>query len=171
MIIWFTGLSGAGKTTLAQALVAALQTQGRAVELLDGDQVRQLLPAQGFSPAAREQHIAYMGLLASRLEAHGVIVVAAFISPYRQSRDFVRSLAQQFVEVHVSTPLAVCEARDSKGLYARARQGQLPEFTGISAPYQAPLAPELSLDTSQLSQAEALETLQALIQPWLSELP
>ena len=146
--IWFTGLSGSGKTTIAAALVDRLRSLGRRVEFLDGDAIRSVFPETGFSSEERDLHIRRVGFLASRLEAHGVCVVASFISPSRASRVFVRGLCRRFVEVYVSTPLEVCEARDVKGLYARARRGELREFTGVTAPYEPPLRPEVAIDTT-----------------------
>lgn len=164
-VLWFTGLSGAGKTTLAQALYAHCQAL-RPTELLDGDAIREVFPQTGFSPAERDAHIRRVGFLASRLEHHGVLVIASLISPYRASRDFARSLCRRFVEIHVETPLPVCEARDVKGLYARARSGQIKDFTGLDAPYEAPLSPEIRLDTAgnplEASLAELLEALRRL---------
>jgi adenylylsulfate kinase len=117
--------------------------------------MRAAFPNTGFSKAERDEHIKRVGYLASRLEAHGVTVVASFVSPYRESRDFVRALCRHFVEVHVATPLDECERRDVKGLYARARRGEIAMFTGISDPYEPPVAPELVVDTSEISIDEA----------------
>lgn len=171
MIIWFTGLSGSGKSTLAQALAQRWQDAGRRVESLDGDVVRKLLPGRGFDAASRERHIEYMGFAAARLEAHGIDVIAAFISPSRPTRDFVRGLARQFVEVHVATPLDICEQRDVKGLYRAARAGKIADFTGISAPYEAPLTPEIRLDTSHASLSESLADLERQLAPFEATRP
>ncbi len=150
-VVWLTGLSGAGKTTLAERLQRRLWLRGEAVELLDGDAVRQLLPHVGFSPEERDAHVRHMGFVASCLERHGVVTLVALISPRTAARQFARSLCRAFVEVHVSTPLAECERRDVKGLYARARRGEIRGFTGIDAEYEAPERPELALDTTTLS--------------------
>ena len=154
-VVWFTGLSGSGKTTVSAAVAARLKSRGAKVEALDGDVVRDVLTTTGFSRPEREAHIRRAGYMASRLEQHGVFVLASFVSPYRESRQFVRGLCRNFIEVYVSTPLEECERRDVKGLYARARRGEISNFTGIDDPYEAPLAPELVLDTSALTIDEA----------------
>ena len=149
-MVWFTGLSGSGKSTIADRVFRTLADRGVPVERLDGDQVRDVFPATGFTREERDLHVKRLGWMASRLEAHGVTVVASFISPYREARDWVRARCRRFVEVHVATPLAVCEARDPRGLYARARRGELARFTGVDDPYEPPAKPELTLDTSGL---------------------
>lgn len=154
-VLWFTGLSGSGKSTVADWVADALVQRGLKVERLDGDKVRDIFPATGFSREERDAHIRRVGFLASKLEQHGVTVVASFVSPYAASRDFVRGLCRDFLEVHVSTPLAECERRDVKGLYARARKGELRQFTGIDDPYEAPTRPELVVDTSAISAEDA----------------
>ena len=160
--VWLTGLSGAGKTSIALALGQALKAQGRAVALLDGDQLRHGLNRDlGFTPQDRHENIRRTAEVARLMNEVGLIVIAAFISPYRADRAMAADIigAAHFIEVHVSTPLAVCEARDPKGLYARARAGQLAQFTGISAPYEAPLAAALTLDTGTLALDESVERL------------
>lgn len=146
-VVWMTGLSGAGKSTIAHEVVARLRARGVAVEYLDGDVIRDVFPSTGFSREDRDAHIRRVGYLASRLEAHGVTVVCALVSPYRSSRDFVRGLCRRFVEVHVATSLAECERRDVKGLYARARKGEIANLTGIGDVYEAPERPEIQLAT------------------------
>jgi 3'(2'), 5'-bisphosphate nucleotidase len=163
-VLWLTGLSGAGKTTIALALQRHLAALGAAVELVDGDAMRAQFPGTGFSRTERDAHVRRVGYLASRLEAHGVMVVAALISPYRDSRAFVRGLCRDFVEIHVATDLAECERRDPKGLYARARAGTLTEFTGIDDPYEAPAHPDIRIDTA----AETAEAAAARILAWLT---
>jgi adenylylsulfate kinase len=121
------------------------------VEYIDGDALREVFPGTGFTRAEREEHLRRTGYMAARLAAHGVTVVASFVSPYRDSRDFIRRLCGDFVEIYVSTPLDEFERRDVKGLYARARRGEIRNFTGIDDPYEAPEHPELILDTRALS--------------------
>ncbi|GAB4195434.1 MAG: adenylyl-sulfate kinase [Thalassobaculales bacterium] len=164
-ILWFTGLSGAGKSTLAVALERLLFDRGMHVAVLDGDNVRQGLSADlGFSPADREENIRRVGEVAALMARAGMIVVTAFISPYRADRDRVRAIAPDlFHEVHVHADLAVCETRDPKGLYRKARAGQIAEFTGISAPYEAPERPELIIDTGLLTVEQSLDRLLAYV--------
>jgi adenylylsulfate kinase len=144
--LWFTGLSGAGKSTIANVVVDELRARGRKVELLDGDEIREHLSnGLGFSKADRDENIRRIGWVASVLARNGVVSVTAAISPYRAVRDEVRGWIDNFVEIHVATPLEECEV---KGLYARARSGEIPEFTGVSDPYEAPLSPEIVVQTS-----------------------
>ena len=150
-VLWFTGLSGSGKSTIATRVRAELESRGVEVEYLDGDALREVFPNTGFTRAEREEHLRRTGYMASRLAAHGVTVVASLVSPYRESRDFIRKLCREFVEIYVATPLEECERRDVKGLYARARRGELRNFTGIDDPYEPPETPELTLDTRALS--------------------
>jgi adenylylsulfate kinase len=154
-VVWFTGLSGSGKSTIAEWVGGAIAAEGAPVEQIDGDALRAVFPNTGFSKAERDAHVRRVGYLASRLEHHGVVVLASLVSPYREARDFVRGLCRTFIEVHVATPIEECERRDVKGLYARARRGELREFTGVDDPYEPPLAPELVLDTRGLSVADA----------------
>jgi adenylylsulfate kinase len=128
-----------------------LQQQGQAVEYIDGDALRELFPSTGFTRPEREEHLRRTGYMASRLAAHGVTVVASLVSPYRDSREFIRKLCPGFVEIYVSTPLDECERRDVKGLYGRARRGEIRHFTGIDDPYEPPEHPELTLDPRVLS--------------------
>ena len=146
--IWFTGLSGSGKSTLANALEARLHEQGRFTYLLDGDNVRHSLNADlGFSPADRAENIRRLAQVARLMVDAGLVVLVSAISPFAADRAKARALfaADQFVEVFVDTPLAICETRDSKGLYARARRGELKEFTGIDSPYEPPAQAEVHL--------------------------
>lgn len=157
VVVWFTGLSGAGKSTITDALAPRLRAAGRCVEVLDGDVVRtHLSKGLGFSREDRDTNIARIAFVAHLLQRNGVTVLVAAISPYRETRDAARALISDFVEVHVAPPLAECVARDTKGLYKKAIAGEIPQFTGISDPYEPPEAPELSLDTSVLSLEESV---------------
>ncbi len=152
-VLWFTGLSGSGKSTVAGALEQALHAQGVATYLLDGDNVRHgLCRDLGFSDDDRRENIRRVGEVARLMVDAGLVVLSAFISPHRAERQMVRELAGEgrFLEIFVDTPLAVCEARDPKGLYRKARAGELRNFTGIDSAYEAPPAPELRLDGQQL---------------------
>ena len=150
-VLWFTGLSGSGKSTIAVRVHQELVRRGVDVEYIDGDALREVFPGTGFTRAEREEHLRRTGYMAGRLAAHGVTVVASFVSPYRESREFIRRHCGDFVEIYVATPLEECERRDVKGLYARARRGEIKNFTGIDDPYETPEHPELTLDTRALS--------------------
>ena len=164
-VIWFTGLPGSGKSTVADWVAEQLRRRGLPVERLDGDAVRRIFPETGFTRPERDAHLRRIGFLASKLEEHGVFVVASFVSSYADSRQFVREQCASFVEVYVNTPLEECERRDPKGLYARARRGEIANFTGVSDPYEPPPAPEVTLDTSRLSvEAAGRQVLRALPQ-------
>lgn len=158
-VVWLTGLSGSGKTTIGLEICRELERRGMDVEYLDGDVIRSVFPNTGFARADRDAHIRRIGFLASRLERHGVAVVVALVSPYRDSRCFARSLCRNFIEVHVSTPLDVCEARDVKGLYAKARRGDIRQFTGIDDPYEPPIDPEIVIDTTGVALADAVRMI------------
>ena len=155
-VLWFTGLSGSGKSTIAVRVYDELVRRGIDVEYIDGDSLRDVFPNTGFTRAEREEHLRRTGYMASRLAAHGVTVVGSFVSPYRESRDFIRRLCSNFLEIYVATPLEECERRDVKGLYARARRGEIKNFTGIDDPYEPPEKPELTLDTLLLSVDESV---------------
>jgi len=157
--VWLTGLSGSGKSTLAVAAERALVSQGRLAYVLDGDNIRHGLNKNlGFGPADRTENIRRIGEVAKLFSDAGVIVFTSFISPYRADRDAVRALMPpgDFIEVFVDASVETCEGRDVKGLYKRARAGEIPEFTGISAPYEAPLYPELVLDTNRQTVDESV---------------
>ena len=165
-IVWLTGLSGAGKSTLAMALEQRLFDAGRNVYVLDGDIVRGGLCSDlGFSLDDRVENIRRIGEVARIMADAGLLVIVAFISPFRADRDRVRAGMPpgRFTEVHVSTPLEVCEQRDTKGLYAKARAGELSDFTGISSPYEAPESPEVLLPTEQMSVDECVDGIVAAL--------
>jgi adenylylsulfate kinase len=158
--IWMTGLSGSGKSTLAVALEKKLWERGVRSYVLDGDNVRHGLNKDlGFSPEDRNENIRRIGEVAKLFTDANVVNVTAFISPYRADRDQVRAIMAEgdFIEVFVDCPVEVCETRDPKGLYKKARAGQIPEFTGISAPYESPLNPEINLRTDRESEEESLQ--------------
>ncbi len=165
--VWFTGLSGAGKTTITTAVAKFLREQGYSLEVLDGDLVREnLTKGLGFSKEDRDENIRRIGFVANLLTRHGVIVLVSAISPYREIREEVRGKIGDFVEVFVNAPLAVCEGRDVKGLYKRARAGEIKSFTGIDDPYEPPLNPEIECrtDLEELSESvnKVLSKLQEL---------
>lgn len=163
--VWFTGLSGSGKSTLAFAVEEALVARGVATYVLDGDNIRFGLNRDlGFAPEDRTENIRRIGEVCRLFQDAGLIVLTAFVSPYRADRDAVRALHPEgaFAEVFVDTPIEVCEQRDVKGLYAKARAGEIPEFTGISAPYEAPERPEIRVDTSRPLDVCVAEILQSL---------
>jgi adenylylsulfate kinase len=158
--LWFTGLSGSGKSTMAFTLEHALVQGGHLAYVLDGDNIRHGLNKNlGFSAADREENIRRIGEVAKLFADCGVITMTSFISPYRKDRDLVRALHAEgklpFIEIHVNTPIETCEQRDPKGLYKKARAGQLKGFTGIDDPYEAPVNPELTLDASKITPQEA----------------
>lgn len=165
--VWFTGLSGSGKTTTADAVVGLLETRGRPVTVLDGDVVRtHLSKGLGFSRDDRDTNVRRIGFVAGEVVRHGGIVVAAVVSPYRATRDEVRAMLPDgaFVEVFVDTPVEVCEARDVKGWYAKARSGEVTGLTGIDDPYEPPTSPELRLETVGTSvDANARRVLELLV--------
>jgi len=159
-VVWFTGLSGSGKSTLANAVAYLLHEREHHTYVLDGDNVRHGLNKNlGFSPEDREENIRRVGEVSKLFVDAGTIVMTAFISPYRADRDQARDLIidDRFVEVYVECPLDVCEERDPKGLYKKARTGEIKEFTGISAPYEEPLKPEVVVNTSELTIIESAQ--------------
>jgi len=161
-ILWFTGLSGSGKSTLANAVNAALFERGLGTYVLDGDNVRHgLCKDLGFSDADREENIRRIGEVAKLFLDAGVIVLTAFVSPFRADRDKARDLVEagDFFEIFCAADLDVCESRDPKGLYAKARSGAIKEFTGISSPYEAPDTPELKIDTGAQELAQSVEVV------------
>ena len=164
--IWLTGLSGSGKSTVAVTTEQKLRDKGHLTYILDGDNIRHGLNSNlGFSPEDRTENIRRIGEVAKLFTDAGIIVFTSFISPYRADRDAVREIMGEgdFIEVYVRASLETCEGRDVKGLYAKARAGEIPEFTGISAPYEVPLKPELALDTEGKSVDESADELIAYL--------
>ncbi len=166
-VIWFTGLSGSGKSTLANAVEQLLHQRKHHTYVLDGDNVRHGLNRNlGFSPADREENIRRIGEVSKLFTDAGTVVMTAFISPYRADREQARALIAEdrFVEVFVECPLDVCEERDTKGLYKKARAGEIKEFTGISAPYEPPLHPEVTVNTAELSLEECAQKVVSFLE-------
>lgn len=166
-ILWFTGLSGSGKSTIANAVEAKVYKMGRHTYLLDGDNIRHGLNADlGFSDREREENIRRIGEVSKLFVDAGLIVLTAFISPFRKDRDRVRNMVEEgeFIEVFVDTPLSVCENRDPKGLYKKARLGEIPDFTGIDSPYEKPTKPEIHLRTDIITIKEAAEQVVRYLQ-------
>jgi adenylylsulfate kinase len=165
-ILWFTGLSGAGKSTLAHAVEQALFQLGCRTFVFDGDNVRHgLCEDLGFSPEDRVENIRRVGEMSKLFLEAGIIALTAFISPYRADRDRVRALVEagDFIEIYCKCPVEICEQRDVKGLYAKARQGLISNFTGISSPYEAPSNPELEIDTGSLSLEDSVNQVLELL--------
>jgi adenylyl-sulfate kinase len=161
-VVWLTGLSGAGKTTIAQDLSSRLRREGWPVEVLDGDAVRELLgKGLGFSREDRDLNVRRIAFVAHLLSRNGVAVIVSAISPFRSTRDEARELLSRFVEVHVQCPIEELLRRDTKGLYARAVRGEIANFTGISDPYEEPLAPEVVVRTDLESLDESVERIWA----------
>ncbi len=166
-VLWFTGLSGSGKSTLAHAVEEKLYQLGLNTFVLDGDNVRHGLNKDlGFSDDDRKENIRRISEIAKLMLEAGVITLTAFISPFKAERAMARSLMPHgdFIEIHCYCPLEVCEQRDVKGLYKRAREGEIKDFTGISSPYQAPIKPELRIDTHELSLEKSVEHVISLLQ-------
>jgi adenylylsulfate kinase len=164
VILWLTGLSGAGKTTIAQQLEYKLRARDLLVELLDGDAIRQNLSKDlSFTREDRNENVRRVGYVANLLSRNGVVVIVSLISPYRSARDELRSTLNNFVEIYINSPLEVCESRDVKGLYAKARAGQIKFFTGIDDPYDEPLNPHITCYTSE----ETIDISVAKIVDWL----
>ena len=166
-VLWFTGLSGSGKSTVASAVERKLHQQGIRTFILDGDNVRTGLNSDlDFSAASREENIRRIAHVSALMKDAGLVVLSAFVSPYQKDRDFVRECAQSdFSEIFISTPIEVCEQRDVKGLYAKARAGEISNFTGISAPFEEPTNPELDVPTHELSIEQATAMVVDYINP------
>ena len=166
-LVWFTGLSGSGKSTIANATEKVLFEKGLKTYILDGDNIREGLNGDlTFSAEDRTENIRRIAEVANLMIDAGVIVLAAFVSPYRTDRENIRKIvgADNFLEIYVSTPIAECERRDVKGLYAKAREGHIENFTGISAPYEAPLSADVEIDTSMISVEEAVALILHIIE-------
>lgn len=156
-VIWFTGLSGSGKSTLANALEVELHKQGKHTYILDGDNIRQGLNKDlGFTDADRVENIRRIAEVAKLMMDAGLIVMTAFISPFAREREMARDLigSENFIEVFVDTPIAICEERDPKGLYKKARDGKLPNFSGISSPYEPPISPDIIIKADSIKNIE-----------------
>lgn len=167
-MLWFTGLSGSGKSTIANEVEKRLNLMNRHTFLLDGDNVRHGLNKDlGFTEADRIENIRRVGEVTKLMADAGLIVLTAFISPFRAEREMVRQMLPggEFIEIFVDTPLAVAEARDVKGLYKKARSGQLKNFTGIDSPYEAPITPEIIVNTAKMTPAEAADHIIRTIMP------
>jgi len=165
--IWFTGLSGSGKSTTANILIPLLMENGRRVTLLDGDVVRtHLSRGLGFSKEDRDLNVRRIGFVSAEIVRHGGVVVASAVSPFRSTRNDVRNLVgpDNYIEVFVNTPLAVCEARDTKGMYKRARRGEIKQFTGVDDPYEEPYNPEITLNTVDHTPRENAQYIMELLQ-------
>ena len=168
LMIWFTGLSGSGKSTVAIALERELHKRGLLCRILDGDNIRCGINNNlGFSPADRVENIRRIAEVGKLFVDTGIITIAAFISPNNDLREMAAKIIgkDNFVEVYISTPIEICEQRDVKGLYAKARRGEIKDFTGVSAPFEAPQSPDLELDTSSLSLEESVNSLLNYILP------
>lgn len=166
-VLWLTGLSGAGKTTIADGVIERLAGQGVEHEKLDGDVMRGMFPSTGFTKQDRDEHIKRVGFMASLLEKHGVCVVASFISPYSETRDAVRSICRNFIEVYVKTSLEECEKRDVKGLYKKVRDGQIKNFTGVDDPYESPASPEVVIETEKQTVEDSVETIMSYLRKYI----
>jgi adenylylsulfate kinase len=160
-VVWLTGLSGAGKTTIAKKLFEELQAQGKPAMILDGDEIREIFKNTGFDKKSRDEHVKNVGRTAAFLQRRGAISIVSMISPYRDVRKECRDMATEFVEVYVNTSLKVCEERDVKGLYKKARAGEIKQFTGIhdDAPYEAPTNPDIKIDTTGKTVDECVEQI------------
>ena len=155
VVVWFTGLPCSGKTTIAKEVKKILEEKGIDVELLDGDTVRDYIKNKDFSKEGRNKHLRYIALMAKLLAQRGVVVLCSFVSPYRENRDFARSICNNFIEVYVNTPLEICMRRDVKGMYKKALAGEIKGFTGVDDPYEEPENPELVIETQNESVAES----------------
>ncbi len=159
LVVWITGLSCSGKIGIGQALTETLRRHGYKSEHLDGHSIRDLFPETGYSRSEVNQHIKKVGYLSRKLEEQGVVVVATFLSPYRESREFVQEMVENYFEVYISTPVSVCAIRDNKGVYKKAVDGLIENFPGVNVEYEVPSNPEMVVDTSTINQNEAAERI------------
>jgi adenylylsulfate kinase len=164
VVFWLTGLPASGKSVLADRLSEYLQARGYIVKRLDGDALRSVFPNTGYDREERIRHVRRAGEMAAQFEREGAVVVASFISPYRESRAYVRSLCTSFIEVFVKASLEECERRDPKGLYKRARRGEIKNFTGLDDPYESPEHPELVIDTEHHTVEQSFEQLRKYVE-------
>jgi adenylylsulfate kinase len=162
-VIWLTGLSGSGKTTIANDLIVILKKKAIVPVLLDGDEIRHAIKLHGFDEDSRKKHNLNVGYIASLFEKQGNVVIVSLISPYDDVRDEVRKMCNHFIEVYVATDLETCIKRDPKGLYKKAQAGEIKDFTGISAPYYEPKNPELKIDTTMISSEESAKLILKLV--------
>lgn len=156
-VIWFTGLSGSGKTTVANHLLAGLRARGQPAMILDGDQIRSIFPKTGFDRFSREAHIEQTARMAALLESQGITVLVSLISPYKKTREYARSISKRFIEVYMADDLSVCQERDVKGLYAKVAKGEIKNFTGVDDPYEAPESPELRFEAKDYTIAQIVK--------------
>lgn len=163
LVVWITGLSCSGKIGIGQALTETLRQHGYKSEHLDGHSIRNLFPETGYKRSDVNRHIKKVGYLARKLEEQGVVVVATFLSPYRESREFVQEMVENYFEVYISTPVAVCAARDDKGIYKKAEAGLIENFPGVNVEYEVPTNPEMVVDTSNIDQNEAAEKIFSIL--------
>ncbi len=161
--VWFTGLPCSGKTTIAKQVEKKLEDEGMDVELLDGDTVREFIRNRDFSQEGRNKHLRYIALMGRLLSKRGAIVLCTFVSPYRENRDFARSINENFLEIYVKTPLELCIKRDVKGMYKKAMAGEIKGFTGIDDPYEEPENPELVVETEKESLEESVRKVMDLL--------
>ena len=166
-VVWITGLSGSGKTEVARIVARDLRNRKFNTDHLDGETIRDIFPRTGFSRGEVNRHIERVGLLASRLEKNGVFVVASFISPFGESREFVRSLCDNFIEIHLSTPLEYCEKIDYNNLYSRARSGEVKNLAGVDVEYEDPESPDLVLDVSELGIEKTAEKVNLYLRKFM----
>ena len=162
LLLWFTGLSGSGKSTIANAVEVALSSKGIHTYLLDGDNVRMGINSNlSFSPEDRTENIRRIAEISKLMVDAGLVVLASFVSPYREDRENVKKIVgyANFVEIFVNTPIEECERRDVKGLYEKARRGEIENFTGVNAPYESPLAPDIEVDTTEMNVEEIVDVI------------